>query len=146
MSSHSLIDPEFHPVTTLMLPDYPAASCSSKDTRIIYVHGERRMKTLHAEMVAAGISLEDQARRMASLRTALRLWTRTLMSDVEAARILQEHERNPTFEELLAKHEERGRVGAVAYEAIIVSCTKSRPSVDGAFEIDPDDPPPLPPV
>jgi hypothetical protein len=140
------VDPQFHPVTALGLPDYPAASLSDSDARIVYVHGERLMRQKHNTLIEKGATAEERARQMHGMRSGLRIWTRGLMSDLAAVRELQTYERNRTFEEFVGLHRKGGLTGDDVYEAIVVSSTKSRPSVNDELGIDPENPPPLPPV
>jgi hypothetical protein len=140
------VDPQFDPVTQLQLPSYGAESLSDEEARTMYVHGELRMRQVHAELAAAGVALEERARRMWGLRIALRTWTRRLMSNTPLAVWLADNERNPTFEQLVALNERRGLVGDDVYEAIIASSTQSRPKVNEELGIDPQNPPPLPPL
>ena len=62
------------------------------------------------------------------------------------AESLNENEPNPTFEELVERQRRKGREGDAIYEAIIASATRSRASVNEALGIDPENPPPLPPM
>lgn len=134
------------PVQHLLdLPDYPARSLANEDVRTVYVHGELRMRAYHDRLLEQGVELEQRARTMVSTRSALRTWTRTLMNDVEAAERLAADERNPTFEDLTSKWEAAGLDRRQALERIIISSTKSRPSINERFGIDPQTPPPLPP-
>lgn len=140
------IEPQFHPVTALGLPDYSAASLSNDETRMVYIHGELRMRELHNDLVRDGLGVEERAKAMFALRYALRTWTRTLMSDTAMAEWLEANERKPTFDQLVALHEGRGLTGDALYIAIITSSTRSRPSVNSQLGIDPEAPPPLPPL
>ena len=138
------IDPQFHPVTALGLPNYSAAALSNDETRLVYLHGELLMGEHHKQLVSEGRGVEERARTMWALRCALRTWTRTLMSDTAMADLLETYERNPSFDDLVALHEGKGLTGDAVYEAIIASSTRSRPSVNGP--INPKSPPPLPPL
>ncbi len=134
------IEPQFHPVTALGLPDYSAASLSNDETRMVYIHGELRMRELHNDLVRDGLGVEEQAKTMFALRYALRTWTRTLMSDTAMAEWLEANERSaaatdrganatrcgvrafrcqtgaqPTFDQLVALHEGRGLTGDAVY-------------------------------
>ena len=112
----------------------------------MYTHGGLRMRQVHAEYVRDGAGVQERAKRMYALRDALRTWTRTLMSDTALAKWLQANERSPTFEQLVALHQARGLTGESVYVAIITSSTRSRPSVNTELGIDPEAPPPLPPL
>jgi hypothetical protein len=68
------------------------------------------------------------------------------MADREMAESLDSTDPNPTFEALVERQRSRGRVGDEIYEAIIASATRSRDSVNKALGIDPENPPPLPPM
>jgi hypothetical protein len=140
------IEPQVHPVTALGLPEYSAASLSDDETRLVYIHGELLMRKRHNELAGEGMAVEEQAKTMFALRCALRTWTRTLMSNTAMAEWLEANERNPTFDQLVALHERRGLTGDTVYIAIITSSTRSRPSVNAQNGVDPDNPPPLPPV
>jgi hypothetical protein len=136
--------PLYDPVTQLGLPNYNVASLNNRETRIVYLRGELEMRRVSATLRAAELDLEKHARRMFALRNAIRSWTRDLMHNRADAECLASREQNSTFEALFA--EKRAEVDSddEAYEAMIESSTKSRPVANG--EIDPDNPPPLPPV
>lgn len=137
---------DFHPVGALDLPNYPLASLSNRDTRSVYANGELRMWQLHQRLVDEGMVVEDRARRMCRYRNALRLWTRMLMKDRDGAAALATYEPNRTFEQLEARQRAKGLAGDAIYEAIIESSTRSRPDVNDSLGIDPEAPPPLPPL
>jgi hypothetical protein len=140
------IDPDFDPVTQLGLESYSAASLSDAETRRVYVEGERRMLALHAELTENGVDLESRARKMYGLRDALRVWTRRLMANNEGREALDTFERNRTFEQLIAVKQAAGLLGDQLYESIIESSTRSRPEVNEACGVDPEDPGPLPSI
>jgi hypothetical protein len=138
------IDPLFHPVTALGLPDYSAASLTDEETRLVYIHGELRMQTRHEELVDNGLGVEERARTMWALRCALRTWTRTLMSNTVAAEWLEANEPNRSFDDFVALYKRRSLIGDAVYGAIIASSTKSRPIVDDKNGINREDLPRLP--
>ncbi|BBX30398.1 hypothetical protein [Mycolicibacterium alvei] len=130
----------------LGLPRYNGGTLSDAETRTVYLHGELQMRRLNEELVRRGVSAEDRARIMFEQRNKLRSWSRELMSDRQLADYLNANERNLTFDELVAKNQARGLSGDALYNAIVESSTRSRPSVNDSLGIDPDNPPPLPPV
>lgn len=130
----------------LGLPDYNWASLCWRETRIVYLHGELVLDERERELREKGMTLEEIARRLCKLRSDLRSWTRTLMSDRREAARLDTEDPNPTFDELLTKWERRDIMGDERYKRIIESAKKSRGSVNDMFGLDPKAPPPLPPV
>ena len=134
------------PVTKLHLPNYNPGTLSNDETRTVYLQGEQRMRDLNDQLAKQGVSAEDRAKIMFDQRNALRSWTRTLMSDRALADQLNETERNLTWDQLIAKLQARGLRGDDLWNALIDSASRSRPSVNDALGIDPDHPPPLPPI
>jgi hypothetical protein len=130
----------------LGLPDYNWASLCWRETRIVYLHGELVLDERERELREKGMALVEIARRLSKLRSDLRCWTRTLMSDRLKAAELDTGDPNPTFDELVAEWERRGRTGDDRYKEIIKSAKKSRGSVNDMFGLDPKAPPQLPPV
>jgi hypothetical protein len=133
-------------VAMLDLPEYNWASLCWRETRIVYLHGELVLDKRERELRQQGKTLEEIARDLCKLRSDLRCWTRTLMSDRLKAAELDTGDPNPTFDELVAKWERRHVTGDDRYKEIIKSAKKSRGSVNDLFEINPENPPPLPPV
>jgi hypothetical protein len=68
------------------------------------------------------------------------------MSDRALADQLNQTDKNLTWDQLIAKLQARGLSGDDLWNALIDSASRSRPSVNDALGIDPDHPPPLPPV
>lgn len=68
------------------------------------------------------------------------------MSNRTRAAELAASEPNMTYEQIIAKNQAKGLVGNNLYNAIIDSSTRSRASVNDSMGIDPQRPPPLPPV
>lgn len=130
----------------LGLPRYSGGTLSDEETRTVYLHGELRMRQLNEELIRRGVSAEKRAHIMFEQRNKLRSWARQLMSDRQLAEYLNANERNLTFEDLVAKNQARGLSGDALYDAIVESSTRSRPSVNNSLGIDPNNPPPLPPV
>ncbi|WP_077088668.1 MPT63 family protein [Mycobacterium rhizamassiliense] len=142
----SAADPAPEPVRTLALPDYKPASLSVFETRTVYLQGEVRMRQLNDRLASQGVSPEERARFMFERRNALRTWARALMSDRAAAAQLDKKDPNVTFEYLAVRNQAKGLSGDALYNAIITRATRSRISVNESLGIDPDNPPPLPPV
>lgn len=142
----SSADPAPEPVRTLGLPNYNPGSLSEAQTRTVYTQGELRMRQLNDRLASQGVSPEERARIMFEQRNALRTWARTLMSNRTVADQLNANEPNLTFEDLVAKNRAKGLSGDDLSNAIISSATRSRVSVNESLGIDPDNPPPLPPV
>jgi len=134
------------PVTTLHLPNYNPGTLSNDEARTVYLQGEQRMRELNDQLAKQGVSAQDRAKIMFDQRNALRSWARTLMSDRALADQLNETERNLTWDQLIAKLQARGLRGDDLWNALIDSASRSRPSVNDALGIDPDHPPPLPPI
>lgn len=134
------------PVTKLGLPDYNPGSLSDAETRAVYLQGELRMRELNDQLASQGVSAEERAKIMFDQRNELRSWTRTLMSDRGLADSLNATQPNLTWDQVLAKLQAQGRSGDDLYNALIESSTRSRASVNDTLGIDPNHPPPLPPV
>jgi len=133
-------------MSMLGLPDYNEASLCWRETRIVYLHGELVLEERERELREKGVALEEIARRLCRLRTDLRSWTRTLMSDRREAAKLETGDPNPTFDELLTKWENKKVTGDKRYERIIKGAKASRASVNELLKIPPTDLPPLPRV
>ena len=125
---------------------YAAATLTNDETRTVYTTFELRMREVSQQLLRDGIDVEERARTLYELRASIRTWTRALMQDRETADSLTAHEPNPTFEALVERQRAKGLEGDAVYEAIIASATRSRASVNQALGIDPENPPPLPPM
>jgi hypothetical protein len=125
---------------------YATQTLSNAETRTVYTTFELRMRDAAEQLGREHVDLEEQARTLYELRASIRTWTRSLMADRETADYLAANEPNPTFEDLVARQRARGRVGDEIYQAIIASATRSRASVNESLGIDPQNPPPLPPM
>lgn len=130
----------------LGLPDYQPGSLSEAETRTVYTRGELLMRQLDERLAGQGVSPGDRAKIMVAQRNALRSWARTLMADRALANELNADDPNLTFAELVARNEAKGLSGDDLYNALIASATSSRAAVNISLGIDPDDPPPLPPI
>jgi hypothetical protein len=135
----------------LGLPDYNWASLCWRETRIVYLHGELVLDERERELRGQGMGVEEIARILCKLRSDVRCWTRTLMSDRRQAADLDTGDPNPTFEELVAKWEGRRSKGKLItgderYEKIIEGAKESRGNVNDMFGLDPKHPPRLPHV
>jgi glycerophosphoryl diester phosphodiesterase len=102
-----------------------AETLTAGETTAVYTQGERRIRELNEQLVADGVSAEDRARTLSDLRRSLRRWTRALMENQTAADMLAGLESDPTFEDLVAKHQARGLAGDEVYDAIIDTATRS---------------------
>lgn len=134
------------PVGRLGLPNYNPGTLSLEETRTVYAHGELRMHQLNEELISQGVSPEERARGMFDQRNALRSWTRDLMADRASATQLSTENPNLTWDQVLEKWQARGVQPPELWDSIIDGSTRSRASVNVALGIDPDSPPPLPPV
>jgi hypothetical protein len=134
------------PVTKLHLPNYNPGTLSDAETRTVYLQGEQRMRELNDQLAKQGVSAEDRAKIMFDQRNALRSWARDLMSDRALADQLNQTDRNLTWDQLIAKLQARGLSGDDLWNTLIDSASRSRPSVNDSLGIDPDHPPPLPPI
>jgi hypothetical protein len=104
------------------------------------------MHRLNEQLASQGVSLEERAKVMFDLRNALRSWTRDLMVDREHAAQMSTENPNLTWEQVLEKYQGRAIEATDMWQAIIDGSTRSRPSINALLGIDPDHPPPLPPV
>jgi hypothetical protein len=134
------------PVTKLHLPNYNPGTLSNDETRTVYLQGEQRMRDLNDQLAKQGVSAEDRAKIMFDQRNALRSWTRDLMSDRGLADQLNGTDKNLTWDQLIAKLQARGLTGDELWNEAINSASRSRPSVNDSLGIDPNRPPPLPPI
>ena len=125
---------------------YAPGTLSDFETRTVYTQLELRMRDRNQQMIREGVDARTRAVILSDYRRTIRDWTRGLMSNREYAQWLADNETNPTLEELVEKHRSRGKTGDEIYEAIIESSMRSRGSVNDALGIDPDNPPPLPPM
>lgn len=133
-------------MSMLGLPAYNGASLCWRETRIVYLHGELVLDEHERELREEGVALEEIARRLCKLRSDLRSWTRTLMSDRREAAKLDTEDPNPTFDELVIKWENRGVRGDERYERIIKAAKASRATVNKLLNLQPTELPPLPKV
>ncbi|WP_428339078.1 hypothetical protein [Mycobacterium sp.] len=134
------------PVSKLHLPNYNPGSLSTDQTRGVYLQGEQRMRDLNDQLARQGVSAEDRAKIMFDQRNALRSWTRDLMSDRGLADQLNNTDKNLTWDQLLDKLRGRGLSGEDLWNEAINSASRSRPSVNDGLGLDPNHPPPLPPI
>ncbi|MFV8142202.1 alpha/beta hydrolase [Mycolicibacterium senegalense] len=141
----SLYSPD-HVSHALGLPEYRPATLDVDQTRIVYITGEQRMAALHEDMLARGVDLETRARTMFETRNELRSWARELMSDREAAAVLNAGDKNYTWAQVVEKYSDNNVSPEKTYERIIEKSMTSRPSVNEKLGLDPHNPPPLPPV
>jgi PII-like signaling protein len=125
---------------------YATGTLSDDETRTVYTTFELRMREVDEHLVRRSAGLEERARTLYGMRASLRTWTRALMENRELAEWLNENEPNPSFEALVERQRRKGREGDAIYKAIIASATRSRASVNEALGIDPEHPPPLPPM
>ncbi|MCV7050131.1 hypothetical protein H7H82_05865 [Mycobacterium heidelbergense] len=133
-------------MSVLGLPDYNPGSLSLRETRIVYLHGELRLDELEEELLGQGRSLEETARILSEQRNALRSWTRELMSDRRAAATITAENPNMSWDEVVAKYRNRGFTGDDLYREIMAAAKRSRAKVNEALGLDPNNPPPLPPM
>jgi hypothetical protein len=133
-------------IHTAINSHYGLGTLDDFETRTVYTNAELRMRQLNERLIEGGANIEERARIMSALRASVRSWTRELMADRAGAQTLHTKEQNPSFDDLVAKERSRGREGDAIYQAIIESSTRSRPSVNEFLGIDPDNPPPLPPM
>ncbi|MDM4142592.1 MULTISPECIES: hypothetical protein [Mycobacterium] len=134
------------PRTQLDLPDYNTGTLSAEEARTVYAQGELRMRQLNEQLIKQGLSPEARAKMMFELRNSLRSWTRELMADRGLADQLNATQPNKALDELIAKAQANGLKGDSVWNSIIESSTRSRPSVNATLGVDPERPPPLPPV
>jgi hypothetical protein len=134
------------PVGKLGLPDYKPGSLTGEEARAVYAHGELRMHDLNEQLIKQGLSPEERAKTMFEQRNSLRTWTRELMQDRPGADWLNENRPNQTWDQSVQKQISRGNQGDAIYDGIIDSSTRSNPEVNAATGINPEEPPPLPPV
>ncbi|MGV0815337.1 toxin glutamine deamidase domain-containing protein [Mycolicibacterium boenickei] len=114
------------PLAALGLPHHAPGTLPEGEAITAFTDGEQRLRTLNDELVRNGVTAEDRARQLTEARNALRSWAYGLMSNRVAADWLSTNTSNPTFEELVARNEERGLIGDAVYEAIVETATHSR--------------------
>ena len=130
----------------LKLPPYEPGTLDNTETRKVYTTGEQEIRAMIAQDQANGLSAEQTAKNAFERRNALRTWCRQLMADQAAAAGLNQTDPNLTWEQLMQKQAAKGNTGEAAYNAVIESSTRSRPSVNQSTGVDPENPGPLPPV
>jgi hypothetical protein len=134
------------PAGALGLPRYNPGSLSNEEARAVYAQGELRMSQLDEQLASKGLSLEQRAKMLSAQRNALRSWVREMMADRGGAAALAGADPNLTWYQVMAKYQAQGLTGDDLYTKIIERSVASRPSVNDALGIDPNNPPPLPPV
>ncbi|NDJ91979.1 hypothetical protein [Mycolicibacter kumamotonensis] len=134
------------PVGKLGLPDYKPGSLSGEEARAVYAQGELRMRDLNEQLIKQGLNPEERAKIMFDQRNSLRSWVRDLMNNREGAAEITQKNPNYSWDEIVAQRKARGLSGKDLYDSIIESSTRSRTSVNEAMGVDPEHPPPLPPV
>jgi SPP1 gp7 family putative phage head morphogenesis protein len=106
---------------------------SDAQVRKWYVAHDRQIDRL----IDSGATLERQARQAYEFRNLHRTQARDLMKDQEARKILDEKERNMTFEMLMEyKKAKYGLTGDEAYRDIVRSAGATRKSVDEQYGVD----------
>ncbi|MGV0744126.1 toxin glutamine deamidase domain-containing protein [Mycolicibacterium sp. XJ870] len=114
------------PLAALALPHHVPGSLPEGEAITAFTDGELRLRALNEELVRNGVTAEDRARQLTETRNALRSWAYGLMTNRVAADWLSATTANPTFEELVARNEERGLTGDAVYDAIVETATHSR--------------------
>lgn len=117
---------EADPLGRLGLPVHQPGTLSTAEAVNLFSTGELRMRELNEQLIRAGVTAEDRARALSELRNALRARAYDSMDNRVAAEFLSRSTVNPTFEELVARNEERGLTADSVYEAIIETSTHSR--------------------
>ncbi|WP_073694056.1 alpha/beta hydrolase [Mycobacterium sp. ST-F2] len=135
-----------HISNLLDLPAYHPGSLSDIEVRSVYLNGEQRMAALDESLRNQGVDAEARARTMFEARNELRSWARELMSDRDGADRLTRENPNHSWDDIVAKYRERGLDGDDLYHTIAERSMASRPSVNQQLGLDPDRPPPLPPM
>jgi hypothetical protein len=133
-------------IATATHSHYGLGTLSEAETRTVYLQFELRMRTVAAQLLDEGVSLESRARILSELRRSLRGWTRALMRNRELADYLTAAEPNVSFEELVERKRKKGFQGDAIYQDIIDSSTRSRATVNENLGVNPEKPPPLPPM
>ncbi|MCV7168397.1 hypothetical protein H7I41_00525 [Mycobacterium manitobense] len=133
-------------IATATHSHYGLGTLSEAETRTVYLQFELRMRTVAAQLLDEGVSLESRARILSELRRSLRSWTRALMRNRELADYLTAAEPNVSFEELVERKRKKGFQGDAIYQDIIDSSTRSRATVNENLGVNPEKPPPLPPM
>ncbi|CRZ17740.1 toxin glutamine deamidase domain-containing protein [Mycolicibacterium neworleansense] len=114
------------PLAPLGLPPHQPGTLSDGQAITAFADGEVRLRELNEELVRNGATAEERARQLAEARNVLRSWAYDLMSNRIAAEWLSTNTANPTFDELVARNEERGMTGDAVYDAIVETATHSR--------------------
>lgn len=138
--------PTDHISGLLDLPAYHPGSLTDVEVRSVYLNGEKRMHALHESLITQGVDPESRARAMFEARNELRSWARELMNDRDGAERLTRENPNHSWDDIVAKYRDRGLDGDELFNTIAERSMASRPSVNQHLGLDPDRPPPLPPV
>lgn len=108
-------------------------SLSNIEARMWYLSNEARIPKLISKIS----SLEKQARKAFDLRNIFRTTARDLMADRKLAKELMQNEKNMTWEQVVEKYSEGGKVtGDALYKKIIEGSQKSRASVNESLGVE----------
>jgi transcriptional regulator with XRE-family HTH domain len=120
------------------------AAVSDADIDDMYDEAELRIGVLTQQLINERRSNEEIARTIYDMQRTLRIGTiDALMSNRPFVGELTEYGSYPTFEQLVERHQERGRGTEAVYQAIIESSRRSGASVSASLGIDPGNPPKL---
>lgn len=134
------------PVSRLGLPNYTPGSLPDEEARTVYLNGELRMRELNEQLIKQGLNAEQRAKIMFEQRNALRTWIRDISSNRADAEGLNKSDPNMSWEQVKAKYQAQGLTGDDLYNTIVERSTASRASVNQTHGLDPEHPPPLPPI
>jgi DNA-binding NarL/FixJ family response regulator/GNAT superfamily N-acetyltransferase len=112
-------------VDTATHSHYAPGTLSDIETTDLYSQFELQMRAYHQQLIRDGVRVDERARILSELRSALRDWTRDLMNNRVVADFLAVYEGRPNFQDLVAHNEARGLLGDAVYEAIIDTATHS---------------------
>ena len=89
--------------------------------------------TIEKSQIDPNAPIDVQAKQSHAARNQARQEARDVMSDRDTAEALEVTDPNPSFDELIAKENNKGNYGDDAYRAIIESSNRTRGSVDEKY-------------
>ena len=99
---------------------------------------------LNAQWTAEGLSAEERARKAHEIRHAARIKAREFMQSKDEVKLLQDRDLQvygnpdgPTFDQLVAKNQEKGLQGDAVYEAIVGSSNRTNKDYNEKYGVRP---------